>query len=372
MKRLMDGTKALWHMDRIIDHFDKGERVAPVHIDMGLTKFCNINCVFCYGIYQNPSKELIQREPLMQTMKDAAEIGVRSIAFIGDGEPTMNPYMYEALDIGKKAGLSLAVSTNGVLVNTDAKRKNILENTEWMRFCLAAGDREGYKKIHQVDQFNKVVENIEAMVDLKKNSLKQGYNRQKQVYKCDIGLQAVYVPGLMDDDMIKESKLAVKLGVDYFLIKQCSLPEDNKKVGQVELDVNLYDSQKTKDVLAECESMSTEKTKIIPKWNVMAQKGIKDYKGCKSIPIISEMSGNGDWYPCGFMFQQKQFEKYKFGNVHETSLKEMVESDRYWDIIKEMRNNFNVQENCAGCCRQDQANIFLDNYLNKPKGINFI
>ena len=61
MKRLMDGTKMLWHMDRIIQHYDKGERVAPVHIDMGLTKFCNVNCVFCYGVYQNMSKEYIKR-----------------------------------------------------------------------------------------------------------------------------------------------------------------------------------------------------------------------------------------------------------------------------------------------------------------------
>ena len=362
MKRLMDGTKMLWHMDRIIKHYDKGERVAPIHIDMGLTKFCNVNCVFCYGIYQNMSKEFIHREALLQTMKDAGEVGVRSIAFIGDGEPTCNPHMYEALDVGKKAGLSLAVSTNGVLVNTDEKRENILRNTEWMRFCLAAGDREGYKKIHQVDKFNVVKKNIESLVKM----------RDIHGYPCDIGLQAVYVPGLMDEDMIKESKLAIELGVDYFVMKQCSLPEGNKKVGQIEFDVNQYDAQKTKDVLQQCEDMSTEKTKIIPKWNVMAQKGIKDYKGCPSIPIISEMSGNGDWYPCGYMFGNKpQYEKYKFGNVHETSLKEMVESDKYWNIVKELKN-YDVQKNCSGCCRQDQANKFLDDYLNKPNSINFI
>ena len=362
MKRLMDGTKMLWHMDRIIDHFDKGERVAPVHIDMGIAKFCNINCVFCYGIYQNPSKEFIQREALMQTMKDAGEVGVRSIAFIGDGEPTCNPHMYEALDIGKKAGLSLAVSTNGILVNTDSKRENILRNTEWMRFCLAAGDREGYKKIHQVDKFDVVKKNIESLVKM----------RDIHGYPCDIGLQAVYVPGLMDEDMIKESKLAVELGVDYFVIKQCSLPEGNKKVGQVEFDVNQYDDKITKETLGVCENHSTNRTKIIPKWKVMAQKGIKTYTGCPSIPIISEMSGNGDWYPCGYFFGNKpQFKKYKFGNVHETSLKEMWESDKYWDIVEELKN-YDVQKNCSGCCRQDQANKFLDNYLNKPKGINFI
>jgi len=363
MKRLMDGTKMLWHMDRVIEHYDKGERVAPVHIDMGLTKFCNVNCIFCYGIYQNPSKEYIKRDPLLQTMKDAGEIGVKSIGFIGDGEPTCNPYVYEALYAGKKAGVSMAISTNGVSLDTPEKRKAVLENCTWMRFCLAAGDRERYIKIHQADRFDLVIKNIKAILKEKESGN----------YDCDIGLQAVYVPGMMDDDMIKESKLAVELGVDYFVIKQCSLPEGNKKVGQVEFNVNIYDAKKTKAVLAKCEAMSTDKTKIIPKWNVMAMKGVKDYKGCPSIPIISEMSGNGDWYPCGFMFgkDKPQFEEYKFGNVHEISLKEMVESDRYWEIIEKMKK-LDVQKTCKGCCRQDNANKFLDKYLDKPRGINFI
>lgn len=359
-KRIMDGTKMLWHMDRVLD-WKKQKRIPPIHIDMGISKFCNVKCVFCYGIYQKMLPIFIQREPLLQTMKDAGEIGVRSLAIIGDGEPTVNPYFYEALYVGKEAGLSLATSTNGILLNKPERRKAILDNCEWMRFCLAAGDREGYKKIHRADKFDVVKKNIEALLN----------ERDQLGSKTDIGLQAVYVPNLMDEDMIKESKLAVELGIDYFVIKQCSLPEENKKVGDIEFDVNQYDSEKIINVLKECENYSTNKTKIIVKWNVIRQKGIRNYHGCPSIPFISEMSGNGDWYPCGYMFgDKKEFDEYKFGNVHEKSLKEIFESDRYWDIIEKMRN-YNVQKDCAGCCRQDQINIFLDDYLDKPQGVNF-
>jgi len=362
MNRKLDGSKTLWHMDRVIDFFEKGKRIAPVHIDMGIAKFCNIRCIYCYGIYQQMKPVYIQREALLQTMRDAGEIGVRSIAIIGDGEPTMNPHLYEALRVGKKSGLSLAVSTNGVLLDTDEKLETILETTEWMRFCLAAGDREGYKRIHQRDYWDKVERNIRRMVELKK----------EKGYSCDIGLQAVFVPGQMEEDMIKEARFAVDAGVDYFVIKQCSLPEDNRKVGNVEFDVNEYDSPKVIEALKEAESLSNERTQIIPKWNVMSQKGIRNYTGCPSIPLISEMSGNGDWYPCGYMFGGKpEFEQYKFGNVHEKSLKEIWESDRYWEIVEKMRN-FDVQNDCHGCCRQDQVNRFLSEYLNKPKAINFI
>ena len=361
MKRLMDSDKMLWHMDTV-HKFEKGERIAPIHIDMGISKFCNINCVFCYGIYQNRQRDFIQEYALLQTMRDAKDIGVKSVAIIGDGEPTMNPYLFEALEEGKRVGLSLSLSTSGVLLDTEEKQMNVLKNTEWMRFCIAAGTKDQYKQFHRVNQFEKVRKNIESMVKIKE---REGFN-------CDIGLQAVYVPGIMNQAMIDESKLAVDLGVDYFVIKQCSLPDGNQKVGDVIFNPKEYDELANLEALKIAESYSNNKTKIIPKWNVIAQKGIRDYKGCPAIPFISEISGNGDWYPCGFMFgEKKQFEKYKFGNLHEKSLKEIWESDRYWDIVEQMKN-YNVQKDCAGCCRQDQVNRFLSNYLDKPKGVNFI
>lgn len=361
-QRRMDGSKTLWHMDRVIEHFDRGERIAPVHIDMGIAKFCNMKCVFCYGMYQNPSKEYIHREPLLQTMRDAGEIGVRSIGFIGDGEPTCNPHVYEGLIEGKKAGLDMAISTNGLLVNTSYRMVSILENCEWMRFCLSAGTKEGYKTIHNVDEFDTVKKNIEALV-----KLREGFR-----YKCEVGLQAVFVPNLMEREMVEEAKLATALGVDYFVIKQCSLPDEGQ-TGMVQFDLEDYDKPEVVDALREAESLSTDRTQIIPKWNVISQKGEKPYEGCPSIPLIWEMSGNGDAYPCGFMFGGKpQFEEYRFGNVHETRLKEMVESERYWNIIKKMRHEFDVQKQCKGCCRQDQVNRFLDDYLSTPRGRNFI
>ena len=358
--RQMDGNKLMYHPYTIYEHFNLEKRVAPIHIDMGISKFCNVNCVFCFGAFQNPSKEYIKRDALLRTMKEAGESGVRSIAFIGDGEPTCNPNMYDALYVGKENGLSLAISTNGALLTTPEKRKAVLDNCDWMRFCLAAGDREGYKKIHRVDKFDVVKENIQAMLSERKTSI-------------DIGIQAVYVPGLMDEDMIKESKLAVELGVDYFVIKQCSLPEANKKVGDIEFDVNQYDAEKTNNVLKTCEAMSNSKTKIIPKWATIKRKGAREYEHCPAVALISEISGNGDWFPCGYFFgNKKQYEHMKFGNLHEQSFKEILNSKRYWEIVKFMRTNFDSHKDCIGSCRLDSCNKYIDTYLNKPRGINFI
>lgn len=364
VKRLMDSTKLLWHMDEVINWFDKEKKVAPIHIDMGIAKFCNIKCVFCYGLFQQPAPVFIKKDALLQTIRDAGEIGVKSIGFIGDGEPTCNPYMYEALEEGYSNNIDMSISTNGVLITKDSQRETILSTCKWMRFCLSAGTKEGYKKIHGVDLWEKVIQNVKDIVRIKK----------EKGYDCDIGLQAVFVPTLMAEEMVKEAQLAIDLGVDYFVIKQCSLPEkEEQKSGMMNFDLNDYDKPEVVEALKKCEEMSNDKTKIIVKWETISQKGNKDYDGCLSIPLISEMSGNGDWYPCGYMFGEdsKFKEEYRFGNVHEKSLKDIFESDRYWNIIEKMKK-FNVHKDCTGCCRQDHTNKFCYDYINKPKGINFI
>ena len=369
-KRMHDTTKALWHMGRIIRHFDKEGRVAPVHIDMGIAKFCNVNCVFCYGKYQSQSKEYIQKDALINLMNDAGAMGVKSIGYIGDGEPTCNPYWEDGLRAGKNAGLDMSISTNGVKLDTPQTRKTVLKNCEWMRYCFSAGTKEGYKAIHGVDKFDKVVKNIEAMVN----------EKDKNKYKCDIGMQGVFVPTIMADEIVEEAKLATRLGVDYMVMKQCSLPEGSDKAGMMQFDLNDYDKPEVRDALKEAESLSTDRTQIIIKWGMIDQKGKRAYDGCLATPLLLQISGNGDIYPCGHMFQDqgkfvkdKKFSQYKIGNVHTERFRDIVNSDKYWDIVEKMRYDFDVHKSCSGACRHDGLNLFLYNYLNKkPSGINFI
>ena len=200
-------------------------------------------------------------------------------------------------------------------------------------------------------------------------------NGRKICLKCELKLQeaknkAMNRPTVYQ--MVKESELAVRLGVDYFVIKQCSLP-DKGETGMMQFNLDDYENPEIINALKTCENLSTKDTEIIVKWNLIMQKGKKLYDGCPSIPLLLEISGNGDVYPCGHMFGNKpQFDKYKMGNLHDISLKDIIQSDKYWDIIKDMRYNFDVHSQCKGACRQDKTNEFVYNYLNSPRGINFI
>lgn len=360
LTRRLDDTKLLWHMDRVIEHYDKNIRIPPIHIDCGLTKRCQISCRFCYGYFQKMSGAMISRKGLIDNIVvSAAKIGVRSLGFIGDGEPTLNPAWIEALVLGKKLGLSMAISTNGILVNTDEARDAVTSSCEWMRFNICSSTQEGYKKIHGVDIFDKVIKNIRDFMKWKK----------EHGYTVDTGLQMVFVPTMMMDEVVPLAELAVELGVDYMIIKQCSLPDEGE-TGISNFDINLYDDEQVIDVLKKAEALSTTNTKIIPKWNIIKLKGEKNYGSCVGVQLLPEISGDGGIYPCAYFFGGRRPDLC-YGNVNEQSLEEIINSEKYWEIVKYM-NNFDPKIGCKGSCRQDKTNEFIWNYLHPPKGLNFI
>lgn len=349
-------------MDRVIDYYDKKKVIAPIHIDCGITKTCNMLCTYCYGKMQDMNGAIIEKDALLDNLvRSAAKIGVRSLGFIGDGEPTMNPYCFDGLELGKSLGISMAISTNGILVDSRLKQKAILESCDWMRFNISAYTEKGYRNIHKSNKRDVVFKNVRDLVKL------QG----ELGTKCDIGIQMVFDPATMLDEVVPLSRFALDAGVNYFVIKQCSLP-DTGETGIKQVDLKRYTDEDVVEVLKEAEDMSTEYTSIIPKWNILAMDKKAPYKRCLSIPLISEISGDGGWYPCGYFFGGKDKTK-EFGNIHDNTLEEILNSPRYWAIIEELELRHDVGVDCKGMCRQEMTNIFIDEYVNqRPMGLNFV
>ena len=81
---ILDGTKVSWHQERI-KKWEKGERIAPITIDLALTRSCNYGCHFCYAMVQENDRSVITKEHIDSFLEDAAEIGVKGLSLISDG-----------------------------------------------------------------------------------------------------------------------------------------------------------------------------------------------------------------------------------------------------------------------------------------------
>jgi radical SAM protein with 4Fe4S-binding SPASM domain len=321
-------------------------------MDIGVTKACNAKCIYCYGIFQKMTGEIVPADVLYRLFQDAPKLGIKSLTLTGDGEPTLNPGVYNAVTVGKANGLDIGFATNGIALTSD-KIKVLLNSCTWLRFNLSAADQLSYKTIHGVDAWNKVQANIWEATRLKR----------ELGSKCTIGLQMVLIPEA-EKSVLPESLFAIATGVDYFVIKQYSDP-GCKEMSPFDLD--RYDEMQR--LLKVAAGMSTERTQIIPKFSTIAAKGKRPYDNCVDCPLIFQISGNGKCYPCGFLFGD---EEYCYGDLNKQSLQEILDSDRYWRIIHYMRHGFNVHTQCKGSCRHDKTNEFIWNYLQIPEHLNFI
>jgi MoaA/NifB/PqqE/SkfB family radical SAM enzyme len=360
-KYLMDGHKLTWHLDRVHDWL-KGKRIAPVHIDVGLSKGCNIKCEYCFGVlqgnfYKKGAEIYFPREPLLRYVREAGEAGVRSMGFIGEGEPLLNPSVYDAIIEAKRAGVDVSMGTNGILMDTGKAGQEALAHLSWIRFNISAASEEAYKRIHRSQDFPVAVQKIRFCVE----------DKRKRSLPLTIGLQMVLTPSNADQ-VLPLAKLGKEMGVDYLVIKQCS--------DTVESDLGVFDKLGQYDdfikILREAEGISTGGYNVIVKWKKIANKGERSYSRCLGTPFLLYSSGDGRLYPCGMCFDSSRGmeEEFRMGDLTQESFGEIIKSERYWQVVEKVKQ-LDVNK-CYSNCRTHAINEFAWSLKHPPEHVNFV
>lgn len=349
-KLILDDTKIGWHKDRI-DAWMRGERIAPITIDMALTRACNYACNFCYAVLQENDRKTITKDTMTRFIDDCAEIGVKGISLVSDGESTLHPAYEHTITYGASKGISMASGSNAYLL--DEKRiRTILPGLTYFRVNITAGEPERYRQIMGVKDgfFERVCENISAMARIKR----------EMELTCTIGMQMVLMPQY-EDQILPLARLSLELGADYLVIKHCSDSES----GELGVDYDGY--QKLYGLLHQAEAMSTSQTQISAKWSKIGDKGTRDYQRCYGPPFLLQISGSGLVAPCGMLFNN-QYKKFHIGNIVDQSFKEMIRGERYWEVVNYLSSeNFNAQQMCGSLCLQHQLNTALDKHKKGEK-----
>ena len=289
---VLDGHKLAWHKDRV-DAWLNGERIAPITIDCALTRSCTYRCVYCYGMLQSNDIKRMTRDVIFRFLDDAAEIGVKAISFVSDGESTCSPYLYDAILRGRQNGLDMALGTNGYLLKEE-RLEQILAALTYLRFNISAAIPDRYAKVHGCEKecYFIVIDIIKACVKIK---------RERNL-NVTLGLQMVLLPEVLDQ-IIPLARLGKEIGVDYFVIKHCSDDES----GSLGVDYSKYNDMV--DILKKAETFSNEKYLVKAKWSKILSGGKRNYSQCYGPPFIMQFSGSGLVAPCGMLFNDK-YKKY--------------------------------------------------------------
>jgi MoaA/NifB/PqqE/SkfB family radical SAM enzyme len=367
---ILDSHKLSYHYERV-KAWENGERIAPVCVDMALTRACGAMCSFCYAMVQEPQERAtIKTKEALNLLDDFAEVGVKAVSLISDGESTLSKAYVPFIQHAAKIGIDVGNATNGWEWEP-SKIDEVLPFLTWVRFTVAAGKPEAYSKImfkssEHTPVFDRAMSHIKYAVDLKK----------KLNLKVTLGIQMVLLPEFKDE-IIPFAKLALDLGVDYGVIKHCS----DDEFGTLGVDYSKYEEMY--GLLTQAENMSSEKTKIIVKWSKIKDKGLPSYQRFYGPQFLLQISGSGLVAPSG-MFFNARYSKFHMGNFADERFKDIFKSDRYWKIMNYLASpNFDAHTMMGTLPIQHYVSEALDNHLKglekitpgsgpKPMHVNFL
>jgi len=352
---ILDSHKLSYHIDRI-NAWEAGERIAPISVDMALTRSCGAMCSFCYAMMQEPQeRSSIKVEHSLNLLDDFAEIGVKGVSLISDGESTLSKSYVPFIQHAHNVGINIGNATNAWEWEPE-KIDQVLPYMSWVRFTVAAGRPESYSKImfkgpEHTHVFDRAMKHIKYAVDLKK----------KNNLKVTLGIQMVLMPEFKEE-ILDFAKLAIDLGVDYGVIKHCS----DDEYGTLGVDYTKYDDMYK--LLEQAELMSTEKTKIIVKWSKIKESKAT-YNRFYGPAFLLQISGSGLVAPSG-MFFNARYSKFHIGNFTEKRFIDIWKSDVYWDVMNYLASpRFDAQKMMGTLPIQHYVSVALDNHV---KGIQKI
>ena len=367
---ILDSHKLSYHFDRV-QAWENGEKISPVSVDMALTRACGAMCSFCYAMIQEPQERAsIKTKEALNLLDDFAEIGIKSVSLVSDGESTISKAYVPFIQHAAKIGLDVANATNGWEWEPN-KIDQVLPFLTWVRFTVAAGTPERYSKImfkseKHTEVFDRAMSHIKYAVDLKK----------KLNLKVTLGIQMVLMPEFKDE-IIPFAKLAVDLGVDYGVIKHCS----DDELGTLGIDYSKYESMY--QLITDAENLSNDKTKIIAKWSKIKDKGISSYNRLYGPQFLLQISGSGLVAPSGQFFNAR-YSKLHMGNFTEERFIDIFKSERYKRIMDYIASpNFDAQTMMGTLPITHYVNEALDNHIKgkikikpnygpKPLHVNFL
>ncbi len=287
--------------------YNAANKLLTLRIDTNLN--CNLNCLYC-AWRSNPNRnEKIDFTLLKNTIKEAKDLGIKSVIIIGGGEPTLYECFSRLIEFIDSLKLIPVIITNGVNLNPDIisylKEKNCSISVK-------------------LDSFD---ESIQDKLTGRKGSFK------KQKESLELLKQAFIKPS------IKEYKLALsfvitKLNI-HEIIKLWKYCRENHIVpnanvyntrgrGESNKDLLMPGPLEVKELFAQIKKVDEDDYKIFTK-------GYSSNNACLQHLYSVYIDVFGYIRPCPAI-ENKEF------NISRNKLKEALKSEYYKKIRKEFKH----------------------------------
>jgi len=192
-----------------IDLLRRGEKKL-LSSEIWPTSRCNHHCTFCssclYGLKGNIELEWLVMRRLIN---DIADMGNMVVRFSGGGEPTLYKKLGKAIELVAERNMFSCLITNGSVLSEELIDL-ITEHSALLRFSFNGADARTYHRVHGVDDFDNVVENMSLAVEAR--------NQKGRRNKMLLGATFVITKDNFTT-ISRAASLVKETGFDFFMIR---------------------------------------------------------------------------------------------------------------------------------------------------------
>lgn len=304
----------------------KNSGLCPSTVVVEPTNKCNLQCDFCEANCRVNS--LLPRSDLtpenLQLMLEKIRPFIINVVFQGDCEPTISHYLPNLVRVASRFSTSIALVTNGTLLDGDYSRKLINNGGNWFTFSIDDHRAEISDRIRKGASLDKILEHLDTLIHI----------RDTACPSTHVGVHKIVMPY----DTLESLKEFIRMFYVRRRVNQITL-SPLVKMG----DIKIKNFLQFRNEL-ECSLMDEGILINLREFNSFPYRTLYKYCGTNLLFIDRE----GNLSPCGLHVRQHRI----FGSLLHQSLDEIIqgktyrEYQRFWETKDYSRPLPSICDDC--------------------------
>jgi MoaA/NifB/PqqE/SkfB family radical SAM enzyme len=337
-----NGWKVLAHSEKIRQIIDGG-MPAPVEWVVYPSNVCSYKCGHCIMAEEQVNhKTALSKVAMEKIPVDAERLGIKCVIFSGGGDPMLNPYTMESARELKRRGIMVGINNQGYFLNDPTP-------FNFVRYSVDAATKDTYYKIHKVDGWERVNQNIQKLADLR-----------AQGEKIDMGLAFLITP-FNWFETYDFCKWAQQYNPDFMHLRPAFLDS-----GYLDKEYPDGDGQLRKNIMPELAKMKKQIESEFPNafyktGSLDSYWGPKTYSKCRSTPLMAVLGADGSFLICQDVFDNR------WGNYNEMSFEECWFTEEHKAAIERIN-----LKSCPRCVEYNMNEIIEHVFVKDSLKVDLI
>jgi GT2 family glycosyltransferase/MoaA/NifB/PqqE/SkfB family radical SAM enzyme/Tfp pilus assembly protein PilF/glycosyltransferase involved in cell wall biosynthesis len=306
----------------------------PHTVHFLLNDKCNAKCVFCGGdYYRSKSGKAINLDKFTRMAENLHLEHFRNICLAGAGDPLLNPDFMPIVRHTNEfyPNIDITVTTNGIALKPELSAEMMTSKVSLVNISINAATRSTYKRLMQVDQFDRVCANAAAFVQERNKA------RKPPLFQLSFAISRLNI-----EELPAFVELARQLEVRHLNIFYCRFYPKSIRHMNIESTEYLLDDKESlffHQELSDCKVL--EAKALAGRYGIfMAHEPLFQEKGSPKKCIWPEsellVGFEGEVYPCGggeVHFKKKvESGVYSFGNALTQRIEDFWNNDTYRNL----------------------------------------